>query len=56
MEVFAHFDVLSSSGERIAEGHKASFCLEDNFCSGGAEPKYDCENYGEQVPTNGKKT
>ena len=32
----------------MAEGHKASFCLEDNHCS-GVDPKYDCENYGDQV-------
>ena len=49
-QVFAHFDILDfSTGARMAEGHKASFCLEDNHCSGGAEPKYDCENYGDQV-------
>lgn len=54
-QVFAHFDVLDASGRRVAEGHKASFCLEDNHCSGGAEPKYDCENYGDQGITPGCK-
>lgn len=50
-QVFAHFDVLDSYGNRVAEGHKASFCLEDNHCS-GVDPKYDCENYGDQVSDN----
>ncbi|CAK9254337.1 unnamed protein product, partial [Sphagnum jensenii] len=48
MEVFAHFDILNSQGERVAEGHKASFCLEDNNCKEGVTPKYACANYGDQ--------
>ena len=48
METFSHFEILSLSGERVVEGHKASFCLEDNDCS-GVDPHYDCENYGDQV-------
>ncbi len=28
-----------------------SFCLEDNHCS-GVDPKYDCENYGDQAGIN----
>ena len=31
-----------------------SFCLEDNHCS-GVDPKYDCENYGDQGITAGCK-
>ena len=53
-QVFAHFDILDSTGARVAEGHKASFCLEDNHCK-GVEPKYDCENYGAQGITAGCK-
>jgi lysyl oxidase-like protein 2/3/4 len=53
MEVFAHYDILDAAGVRMAEGHKASFCLEDNACEGGAEAKYDCENYGDQGITPG---
>ncbi|CAG5014156.1 unnamed protein product [Parnassius apollo] len=48
MEVFATFDILHAAGNRIAEGHKASFCLEDNTCLPGVEQKYSCKNYGDQ--------
>ncbi|XP_068625619.1 lysyl oxidase homolog 3A [Battus philenor] len=48
MEVFATFDILDAGGNRIAEGHKASFCLEDNTCLPGIERKYFCKNYGDQ--------
>lgn len=48
MEVFATFDIINDKGEKIAEGHKASFCLEDNVCKDGTEPVYSCTNYGDQ--------
>lgn len=48
MEVFATFDVFDADGKRVAEGHKASFCLEDNQCMPGIEPRYKCANYGDQ--------
>ncbi|XP_055952486.1 lysyl oxidase homolog 2A-like [Argiope bruennichi] len=48
MEVFAHFDVINNRGEKVAEGHKASFCLEDNNCLPGIEKRYACANYGDQ--------
>ncbi|XP_076317546.1 lysyl oxidase homolog 2-like [Tachypleus tridentatus] len=53
MEVFAHFDVIDARGNKIAEGHKASFCLEDNFCKTGSQKKYVCANYGDQGITVG---
>ena len=48
MEVFAHFDIITSTGVKIAEGHKASFCLEDNQCGNNAQPVFKCANYGDQ--------
>ncbi|KAJ8946895.1 hypothetical protein NQ318_008251, partial [Aromia moschata] len=48
MEVFATFDIYNSTGQRVAEGHKASFCLEDNQCLPGVTPRFACANYGDQ--------
>uniref|UniRef100_A0A336MNT7 protein-lysine 6-oxidase n=1 Tax=Culicoides sonorensis TaxID=179676 RepID=A0A336MNT7_CULSO len=48
MEVFAQFDIFDMHGKRVAEGHKASFCLEDNQCNDGQTPKYACADYGDQ--------
>lgn len=48
MEVFATFDVLDGAGTKVAEGHKASFCLEDNQCTGGAQPAFACADFGDQ--------
>ncbi|GBM85241.1 Lysyl oxidase 3A [Araneus ventricosus] len=48
MEVFAHFDIIDSRGTKVAEGHKASFCLEDNECHTNIPKKYACANYGDQ--------
>ncbi|XP_018336928.1 lysyl oxidase homolog 2B [Agrilus planipennis] len=48
MEIFATFDIYDGKGVRVAEGHKASFCLEDNQCSPGVLPRYACANFGDQ--------
>lgn len=48
MEVFATFNIFNNTGHRVAEGHKASFCLEDNQCMPGTKPKYACANFGDQ--------
>ncbi|XP_076472252.1 lysyl oxidase homolog 2B-like [Babylonia areolata] len=48
MEVFAHYDILDDTGQRLAEGSKASFCLEDSECDRGVPRTYDCEGFGDQ--------
>lgn len=48
MEVFATFYIYNSTGHRVAEGHKASFCLEDNQCLPDIAPRYACADFGDQ--------
>ncbi|KAL5022390.1 hypothetical protein ScPMuIL_001545 [Solemya velum] len=48
MEVFARYDVVDEHGNKVAEGLKASFCLEDSACDYGVHPKYNCDGYGHQ--------
>ncbi|XP_073507134.1 protein-lysine 6-oxidase-like [Phyllobates terribilis] len=43
MDSFSHYDLLDSATHRkVAEGHKASFCLEDTSCDLGVRRRYAC--------------
>ncbi|XP_041647550.1 lysyl oxidase-like 5a [Cheilinus undulatus] len=43
MEAFSNYDLLDvSTEEKVAEGHKASFCLEDTSCDPGTRRRFAC--------------
>uniref|UniRef100_G3PXK2 Lysyl oxidase homolog n=1 Tax=Gasterosteus aculeatus aculeatus TaxID=481459 RepID=G3PXK2_GASAC len=46
MEAFSNYDLLDITTERkVAEGHKASFCLEDTGCDPGFRRRYACTSH-----------
>ncbi|XP_041034401.1 lysyl oxidase homolog 1 [Carcharodon carcharias] len=43
MDEFSHYDLLdAATGRKVADGHKASFCLEDTTCDFGHLKRYAC--------------
>ncbi|KAK6305403.1 hypothetical protein J4Q44_G00241830 [Coregonus suidteri] len=45
MDEFSHYDLLDSGGRSVAEGHKASFCLEDSSCDYGYYRRFACTSH-----------
>ncbi|XP_063741212.1 protein-lysine 6-oxidase-like isoform X2 [Eleginops maclovinus] len=46
MDAFSNYDLLDIVTERkVAEGHKASFCLEDTGCEPGFRRRYACTSH-----------
>lgn len=51
-ENFAQYDIVDRNGKEVAEGHKASFCLEDVNCANGGVKRYSCEQHRQGISVN----
>lgn len=46
MDEFSHYNLLDAATHHmVAEGHKASFCLEDTACEYGYYRRYACTSH-----------
>ncbi|XP_028329195.1 unconventional myosin-IXb-like [Gouania willdenowi] len=46
MDAFSNYDLLDVvTGQKVAEGHKASFCLEDTGCEPAFRRRYACTSH-----------
>ncbi|XP_031415587.1 protein-lysine 6-oxidase-like [Clupea harengus] len=45
MDAFSNYDLLDAQGRKVAEGHKASFCLEDTGCDTGFRRRFACTTH-----------
>uniref|UniRef100_A0A8P0NBG2 protein-lysine 6-oxidase n=1 Tax=Canis lupus familiaris TaxID=9615 RepID=A0A8P0NBG2_CANLF len=55
MDEFSHYDLLdAATGKKVAEGHKASFCLEDSTCDFGNLKRYACTSHTQVRPGRGR--
>ena len=51
-EAFVNYDLLNvTTRKKVAEGHKASFCLEDSLCRGGSS-RYRCGTGTQGISAN----
>ena len=53
MEEFVHYNLLDvDTGRKVAEGHKASFCLEDTTCAPNYYQLFNCFSGNQGVSAN----